>query len=99
MSTVILLKDRPPAKAGDAISVPFFVGKKMVADEEAKYPDSPIPPAPASEDAAATLARVREQHANQIEKLTAEYEQKVADLTAERDALKAQLEGGGKKQR
>jgi hypothetical protein len=99
MSTVILMQDRPPAKKGDAISVPFVVGKKLVADGEAKYPDSPLPPASEENEPAKILARVREQHAEQISKLTAEHEQKLADVAAERDALKAALESGGKKQK
>jgi hypothetical protein len=97
MSTVILLKDRPPQKTGDTISVPFVVGRQMVADGEAKYPESPVPATPTAEDPAKVMARVREQHAAQIEKLTAEYEQKLAEVAAERDAAVKEL--AGKKQK
>lgn len=44
MSSVYLLKDRPPAKKGDIVSVPFVIGQQMVADGEAVYPgDKPEP--------------------------------------------------------
>lgn len=44
MSSMYLLKDRPPAKKGDVVSVPFVTGQQMLADGDAVYAaDKPAP--------------------------------------------------------
>jgi len=58
MSSVRLKRPRNGAKAGDVVSVPFAVGKELVAKGEAEYP-TPNPPTPAAQPSELAAARQR----------------------------------------
>ena len=92
MSSIRLLKDYPPHKAGEIISVPFGLGKDLFARGIGEYPEQPKTEAPADssgeikrvkDEAQAAMKQMEQEHALEIEAL----QKQITALTAERDEL------------
>lgn len=74
MSSILLMKDHGNSKKGDVVSVPFIVGKTLVANGTGKYPAQKEQPAPKPVAEDPELARLR--------KIVAEQQKQIDDLTS-----------------
>lgn len=90
MSTVILTQDwerekpggeKTSHKKGEKISVPFFIGKDLIANGIGVYPQQPVKPKSAAESEVEQLRREKEELRAQLDA----QQKQIEDLTAPGD--------------